>query len=138
MDASQGTRAVALLWPYQMGWPEGGELDFTECGADLADRQSTAIANHWADAYGKNAQKVIHFAHDFTTWADVEVIWQTGLFVVTINGAEAARYTEHVPDNQMKLAFQTAVAGGGQAPTFKTAPRTPGCIQVRALRIYDA
>jgi len=138
MDASQGTRAVALLWPYRMGWPEGGELDFVECGADLADRQSTAIANHWADADGKNAQKVIHFDHDFTKWVDVEVLWQPGLFVVTIDGTEAARYTEHVPTNQMKLAFQTAVAGGGQAPTFKGAPRTPGCIQVRALRIYDA
>ena len=145
MDASQGTRAVALLWPYQMGWPEGGELDFTECGADLADRHSTAITNHWYDPSkvsdtnkNGNAQKVIHFTHDFTQWTDVEVLWQPGLFVVTIDGTEAARYTEHVPTNQMKLAFQTAVAGGGQAPTFKGAPRTPGCIQVRALRIYDA
>jgi len=146
MDASQCTRAVALLWPYQTGWPEGGELDFTECGADLADRQSTAITNHWYDPSkvsdknkSGNAQKVIKFGpRDFTRWTDVEVLWQTGLFAVTVDGTEAARYTEHVPTNQMKLAFQTAVAGGGQAPTFNGTPRTPGCIQVRALRIYDA
>ena len=28
MDASVGTRAVALLWPSKAPWPEGGELDF--------------------------------------------------------------------------------------------------------------
>ena len=138
MDASVGTRAVALLWPYQIGWPEGGELDFVENGADLADRQSTAIANHWADAEGDNTQRVVKFPHDFTAWSDVEVLWKPGLFVVTVDGDEAARFTEHVPDNQMRLSIQTAVAGGGQAPTFKGAPRTPGCIQVRRLRIYDA
>ena len=139
MSASVGTRAVALLWPYQASWPEGGELDFEEDGADLADRQSTAITNHWANATGGNAQRVVKFGpHDFTEWTAVEVLWLPGLFVVKFDGAEAVRYTDNVPANQMKLSVQTAIAKGGQSPTFGGAPRTPGNIQVRNLRIYDA
>jgi hypothetical protein len=136
MNASVGTRAVALLWPAKMGWPEGGELDFVENGADLGNRQSTAITNHWADAGGRNAQKVVKFnQHDFTAWTHVEVLWRADLIVVTIDGVEAARYTDHIPQGPMRLAIQTAVAGGGQAPTYDGAPRTPGNIQVRDLRI---
>jgi len=139
MDASVGTRAVALLWPSKLGWPEGGELDFVENGADLANRQSTAITNHWANASGGNAQKVIKFnSHDFTTWSHVEVLWQANLIVVTIDGVEAARYTDHIPQGPMRLAIQTAVAGGGQSPTYDGASRTPGNVQVRDLRIHAA
>ena len=139
MDASVGTRAVALLWPAKLGWPEGGELDFVENGADLGNRQSTAITNHWADASGHNAQKVIKFSsHDFTAWSHVEVLWQANLIVVTIDGVEAARYTDHIPQGPMRLAIQTAVAGGGQASTFDGASRTPGSIQLRDLHIFAA
>ena len=139
MDASVGTRAVALLWPSTRGWPEGGELDFVENGADLANRQSTAITNHWANAAGRNAQQVIKFnQHDFTAWSHVEVLWQSNLIVVTIDGVEAARYTDHIPQGPMHLAIQTAVAGGGQSATYDGVSRTPGNIQVRDLRIYQA
>lgn len=139
MNACKGSRAVALLWPYQVGWPEGGELDFVENGADIPDRQSTAITNHWANSTGGNAQKVIKFGpHDFTLWSHVTVLWQTGLFVVTVDGQEAARYTEHVPTNKMKLAFQTAVAGGGQSPNWNGAPRTAGFLKIKNLNVYSA
>jgi hypothetical protein len=139
MDASVGTRAVALLWPAKLGWPEGGELDFVENGADLGDRQSTAITNHWANANGGNAQKVVTFKpHDFTAWSHVEVLWQSGLFVVTIDGVEAARFTDHIPQGPMHLAIQTAVAGGGQSATYDGASRTPGTIQVRDISIRAA
>jgi hypothetical protein len=139
MDASVGTRAVALLWPSGMSWPEGGELDFVENGADLGNRQSTAITNHWANASGGNAQKVIKFSpHDFTAWTHVEVLWKTNLIVVTIDGVEAARYTDHIPQGPMRLAIQTAIAGGGQSPTYDGARRTPGNIQLRDLHINAA
>jgi hypothetical protein len=142
MSRSVGTRAAALLWP-EGPWPAAGELDFVENGADLADRQSTAITNHWYDASASNkqgnAQQVIKYGpHDFTTWSHVEVLWQAHLFVVTIDGVEAARYTDHIPQGPMHLAIQTAVAGGGQDPSYKGASRTPGNVQVRGLRIYPA
>lgn len=136
MNPSTGTRAVALLWPHQLPWPEGGELDFTENGGDIPDRQSTAITNHWAGPNG-HAQKVIKFGpHDFTQWTHVQVDW-TDTFTITINGQVAATYTDHVPTTPMKLAIQTAVAGGGDSDTFNGQPRTPGWIQIRQLRIYD-
>lgn len=136
MDASAGTRAVALLWP-QGSWPADGELDFTEDGAEYPDRQATAITNHWANATGGNAQQVVRFGpHDFTAWSHVEVTWQPTSFVVTIDGVVAAQFTDHMPPGPMNLAVQTAVAGGGQSPTYNGAARTPGNIQVRSLRIY--
>ncbi len=142
MTASVGTRAVALLWPHAEPWPAGGELDFVENGADLGDRQSTAITNHWAGPDGKNAQRVANFGpHDFTDWTPVEVLWLAGkapLFLVTIAGRVAAAFTDNVPTWPMKLAIQTAVAGGGQAAIWNGQDRTPGSISVRSLRIRTA
>lgn len=136
MKASKGTRAVALLWP-EGPWPEYGELDFIENGADIPDRQSTAITNHWAGADGKNAQKVIKYGpYDFTTWSPVEVEWLPDHFLITVDGVEAARYVDHMPPGPMHLGIQTAVAGGGQDPSFKGTPRTAGHIQVRNVRFY--
>lgn len=146
MSASWGTRAVCLLWPADTAahpWPAGGELDFVENGgvAGQDTRQSTNVTNHYLDPSRpqNNGQQIVKFGpHDFTAWSHVVVLWQTDLFVVTVDGVEAARFTTNVPSWPMKLAFQTAVEGGGQSPMFQSRPRSPGRLDVKNLEVYAA
>jgi hypothetical protein len=137
MKASIGTRAVALLWP-EAAWPAGGEVDFIEDGANQPTRQSTWIANHWS-SNGTPAQKIIKFSpHNFTAWSRVVMVWKSGSITVSVDGRQAAKFTEHIPHGVMHLVVQTAVAKGGQSKIFDGATRTPGNIQVRNLSIGPA
>jgi hypothetical protein len=121
--AGRGGRVVALLWPGDdaPGWPAGGELDAPEMGDDHADRQASAITNHWANASGGNAQKVFTVTQDHTQWVHVVYRWSSSKITVEYNGRVVATYTDHLPPASMRLALQTAVAKGGWANTFTDA-----------------
>lgn len=135
-DTQAGVRAVALTWPEER-WPEAGEIDFVENGADLPPSSGrTAIANHYADPGGRNAQEVKLVDGDFTTWVTVEVDWRPDLLVISFDNVKVFRTTQNVPDGPMFLAVQTAVADGGQGTTWNGAPRSAGHIDIDNLSVY--
>lgn len=136
-DTQRGVRAVALTWP-EGPWPRAGEIDFVENGADLPPSSGhTAIANHYAKSDGSNAQEVRHVAGDFTKWVRVEVVWRVDRLVISFDGLEVFRTTQHVPTGPMFLCVQTAVAGGGQKSQFEGRQRSPGYIDIANLAVYN-
>jgi hypothetical protein len=116
----RGSRVVALLWPGDgsPSWPAGGELDAPEMGDNNADRLTDTITNHWANASGGNAQKVVTVSQDFTQWVHVTYRWSANRLEVDYNGRQVAVFTDNLPPDIMKLCLQTAVAKGGWADTF--------------------
>ncbi len=139
VTASSGTRVACLLWPASEKWPEDGEFDVIEFGADIPDRLRTAITNHWGGTgttpKERNRQAVRSYVHDFTRPCRIRVEWDHE-FRVFVDGVLAATFTDHIPTWPMKLTLQTAVARGGKAATLDGKPRTPGRLEVTQRRVY--
>lgn len=138
--AGYGGRLVILTWPdTAAGSPSwgsgGGEIDMIEYnGNEDAARQAYTLALH----YGNGTQQVTkRVTNDGTVWRDYRLDWGPSLVRFWIDGAVVFTDSTHSPPGPMKLSFQTAVAGGGQSPTWNGSPRVASFLEVGPVSIWE-
>lgn len=96
MDEGQGTAGVILLWPSNNTWTD--EVDIVE--SHRGDRESFAFTNHgtpWETQY---------IDTDVSDWHTYRLDWTPGELVLTIDGQQAGRMTNDVPDQPMSFGIQ--------------------------------
>lgn len=104
-EPGYGVRAVALLWP-TAPWPP--EIDFFEVPANVPDRTTGIVANHYVGADGRNTWERAFVQADFTQWHTVGVEWTPTALRFTLDGEVVETMTANVPHEPMWLGLQTA------------------------------
>ena len=117
LDAAQGTRAVALLWPTGGIWPP--EVDFFEDSGEDAARTCNLTANHYLSS-GVHKIQQAPVTSDYTGWHRIGVIWASDHLSYLLDGVVVATVTGHVPQHDMWLGLQTAIGTGSGAPDAST------------------
>lgn len=117
---------VLLLWPSEVGWPEGGEIDFAETTSASKD---VSFFLHYGSS---NSQKDAKQNLDITQWHNYAVEWTPDAIVGYIDGKEWFRSTdpETQPPGPMHATIQLDYFPDGGSPT-------PSEMQVAWMRQYS-
>jgi beta-glucanase (GH16 family) len=130
VDAGEGLKANALLWPNNGDWPP--EVDFFEVPAAPGDRPKYTVTNHYGT---RAAHRMQHgkVAGRFTQWHVMGLEWTPTALRFTLDGRVVATLTGHAPRERMWLGLQTNV--GGQT---KPGPSTPPVVdfEIDWVRIF--
>ncbi len=103
---------VLILWPSQVAWPVGGEIDFAETTSASND---VSFFLHYG---ASNSQKQTTKALDISQWHNYAVDWRPGRITGYIDGVEWFSTTEAgvMPPGPMHLTLQLDYFPGGGAP----------------------
>lgn len=102
--------AYACLWPSTDKWP-GPELDIVEAAYDGAGPPYSTV--HWKGEDGSNQYTTYPLPGlDVTGWHTYSLDWRQGLLVLSVDGTERWRCTEHVP-NDASTGGENAAFGVG-------------------------
>lgn len=96
IEEGQGTAGVILLWPRNNTWTD--EVDIVE--SHRGDRQGFAFTNHgtpWETQY---------IDTDVADWHTYRLDWTPGELKLFIDGQQAGRMTNDVPDQPMSFGIQ--------------------------------
>lgn len=120
---------VLLLWPTDVEWPGGGEIDFAET-AGTSDRVQFFL-HHGAD----NSQLYAERALDVTQWHDYAVEWTENRVTGYVDGQKWFESTDPntLPPGNMQAVVQLDWFPGDD-PT--TGPAAPTEMQVDHVRLY--
>ncbi|MFC5996250.1 family 16 glycosylhydrolase [Pseudonocardia hispaniensis] len=106
---------VLILWPSDMAWPEGGEIDFAETTSASKD---VSFFLHYSSS---NQQKYAKKALDITQWHNYAVEWTPQGVKGYIDGEEWFSSTEQhtLPPGKMNPTIQLDYfpSGGSPKPT---------------------
>jgi hypothetical protein len=116
---------VLILWPTDMGWPEGGEVDFAETNSAAKD---VSFFLHYGAA---NNQVSENRNLDITQWHNYAVEWTSAGVVGYIDGQEWFRSTTGNPPGKMAPTIQLDYFPDGGSPRTSQ-------MQVDWMRIYAA
>ncbi|OLL76441.1 hypothetical protein Ae168Ps1_4857c [Pseudonocardia sp. Ae168_Ps1] len=117
---------VLLLWPSEISWPEGGEVDFAETTS--ASEDVSFFLHYGSD----NSQKHAKTDLDITQWNNYAVEWTPEAIVGYVNGVEFFRSTdpETLPPGPMHATVQLDYFPSGGSPQ-------PSEMQVAWMRQYS-
>ncbi|ANY06580.1 glycoside hydrolase family 16 protein [Pseudonocardia sp. HH130630-07] len=117
---------VLLLWPSEVGWPEGGEIDFAET-TSAADDVSFFL-HYGASNSQEHAKKDL----DITQWHNYAVEWTPDAIIGYIDGVEWFRSTDQQtqPPGPMHATIQLDYFPDGGSPQ-------PSEMQVSWMRQYQ-
>ncbi|MFP5021017.1 glycoside hydrolase family 16 protein [Pseudonocardia phyllosphaerae] len=103
---------VLLLWPSEVSWPEGGEIDFAETNS--AAKDVSFFLHHGSD----NSQESDKKAVDITQWHNYAVEWTPDAIVGYIDGKEFFRNTDKnaQPPGPMHATIQLDYFPDGGSP----------------------
>lgn len=103
---------VLLLWPSEVSWPEGGEIDFAETTS--ASDDVSFFLHYGSDNSQKDAKKQI----DITQWNNYAVEWTPDAVVGYVNGEEWFRSDDPdtLPPGPMHATIQLDYFPEGGSP----------------------
>ncbi|MBC3194329.1 glycoside hydrolase family 16 protein [Pseudonocardia sp. C8] len=103
---------VLLLWPSEVSWPEGGEVDFAETNSAADD---VSFFLHYGSS---NSQEHAKKAVDITKWNNYAVEWTPDAIVGYINGEEWFRSEDPntLPPGPMHATVQLDYFPDGGSP----------------------
>ncbi|MEJ8278791.1 glycoside hydrolase family 16 protein [Pseudonocardia spirodelae] len=103
---------VLLLWPSEVSWPEGGEIDFAETNSAADD---VSFFLHYGSS---NSQKDAKKQIDITQWHNYAVEWTPDAIVGYIDGVEWFRSTDPqtLPPGPMHATIQLDYFPDGGSP----------------------
>lgn len=118
-------RPVLLLWPSEVDWPAGGEIDFAETTS--ASDDVAFVLHHGPD----NDQVIEHRDVDITEWHNYAVEWTPAGVVGYLDGEKWFESTDEatLPPGPMHLVIQLDHVPGD-------APPEPSEMQVDWVRLY--
>lgn len=125
-------RGVADLWSDLIGWPENGETDFHEIGANDPQRLKSTQSLHFPDGTPNGGIVPTNYtaSSPFTNPHTVGVEWTPGQLVYTCDGEAKVTVTDdRVPSWPMKLHLQSYIS--------KTIPPTFGAFVITGVRVYE-
>jgi len=117
---------VILLWPSEIEWPRGGEIDFAETTS--ASDDVSFFLHYGADNSQVDARRTL----DITQWNNYAVEWTPNAVIGYINGEEWFRSEDPqtLPPGPMHAAIQLDYFPGGGAPA-------PSEMRVAWMRMYS-
>ena len=103
---------VLLLWPSEVSWPEGGEIDFAETTSASDD---VSFFLHYG---ASNSQKTAKKALDITQWHNYAVEWTPDAIVGYVDGVEWFRSEDPntFPPGPMHATIQLDYFPDGGSP----------------------
>ncbi|MBP2364591.1 glycoside hydrolase family 16 protein [Pseudonocardia parietis] len=103
---------VLLLWPSEVSWPEGGEVDFAETTS--ASDDVSFFLHYGSDNSQKDAKKAL----DITQWNNYAVEWTPDAIIGYINGEEWFRSEDPntLPPGPMHATVQLDYFPEGGSP----------------------
>ncbi|MFP5068876.1 family 16 glycosylhydrolase [Pseudonocardia nantongensis] len=103
---------VLLLWPSEVSWPEGGEIDFAETNSAAED---VSFFLHYGSS---NSQEEAKQNLDITQWHNYAVEWTPDAVIGYIDGKEWFRSTdpETLPPGPMHATIQLDYFPDGGSP----------------------
>ena len=118
---------VILLWPSEIEWPRGGEIDFAETTS--ASDDVSFFLHYGADNSQVDARRTL----DITQWNNYAVEWTPNAVIGYINGEEWFRSEDPqtLPPGPMHAAIQLDYFPGGGGPP------APSEMRVAWMRMYS-
>jgi hypothetical protein len=116
---------VLILWPTDVGWPQGGEVDFAETNSAASD---VSFFLHYSSS---NQQKYAKKNIDLTQWHNYAVEWVDGRVTGYIDGEKWFESTDGstMPPGKMHPTIQLDYFPDGGSPKSTE-------MQVDYMRIY--
>ncbi|BBF99035.1 MULTISPECIES: glycoside hydrolase family 16 protein [Pseudonocardia] len=117
---------VILLWPSEIEWPRGGEIDFAETTS--ASDDVSFFLHYGSDNSQVDATRTL----DITQWNNYAVEWTPNAVIGYVNGEEWFRSEDPqtLPPGPMHAAIQLDYFPGGGAPA-------PSEMRVAWMRMYS-
>jgi len=117
---------VLILWPTDVGWPQGGEIDFAETNSAASD---VSFFLHYS---ASNQQKYAKKSIDITQWHNYAVEWTAGGVTGYIDGQQWFQSTDPgtLPPGKMHPTIQLDYFPSGGSPRQSE-------MQVDWMRVYS-